>query len=163
MFAKDLDNRPPSILITTLAGHAYGGEEDLFTAVRSVLDNMTGFIEKRDGQWWVPNPAHEEENFTDKWNEYPERREAFCAWFNEINTTVTELAGMEAKGLDAVFERLAKSFDPDPVRRSYERYAARMGAATDNRMGTTGLLSSTATGPRKPKNTFYGQHSFPRD
>lgn len=162
-FAKDPDNRPPSILITTLAGHAYSGEEDLFTAVRGVLDNMTGFIEKRDGEWWVPNPAHEEENFTDKWNEYPERREAFHAWFNEIATTVTELASMEAKGLDVVFERLARSFAPDPVRRSYERYAARAGVATGNRMGATGLLSPTATGPRKTKNTFYGQHSSPRD
>jgi len=40
-FATDLDNRPPSILLTTLAGRAYDGESDLFTAVRIVLDNMT--------------------------------------------------------------------------------------------------------------------------
>jgi hypothetical protein len=163
MFAKDPDNRPPSILITTLAGHAYSGEEDLFTAVRSVLDNMTGFIGKRNGEWWVANPAHEEENFTDKWNEYPERREAFHAWFDEIATTMSELARMEGKGLDTVYERLAKSFDPDPVLRSYERYAASMGGATDNRMGATGRLSPTAAGPRKQKNTFYGQHSSARD
>jgi hypothetical protein len=163
MFAEDIDNRPPSILITTLAGHAYSGEDDLFTAVRSVLDNMLTFIERRDGQWWVPNPAHKAENFTDKWNEYPERRKAFHAWYDEIATTVSELAGMETKGLDAVFERLAKSFDPDPVRRSYERYAARVSASTNNRMGPTGLLSPTTAGPRKPKNTFYGQHSSPRN
>ncbi|MFF1484622.1 cyclic GMP-AMP synthase DncV-like nucleotidyltransferase [Streptomyces sp. NPDC058319] len=163
MFAGDIDNRPPSILITTLAGHAYSGEDDLFTAVRSVLDNMLTFIERRDGQWWVPNPAHKAENFTDKWNEYPERRKAFHSWYDEIATTVSELAGMETKGLDAVFERLAKSFDPDPVRRSYERYAARVSASTNNRMGPTGLLSPTTTGPRKPKNTFYGQHSSPHN
>ncbi|WP_199790166.1 nucleotidyltransferase [Streptomyces canus] len=162
-FAEDSDNRPPSILITTLAGHAYSGEEDLFTAVRSVLDNMTGFIEKRDGKWWVPNPAHEEENFTDKWNEYPERRRAFHAWFDEIATTVTELAGMEGKGLPAVFDRLVKSFQHDPMLRSYERYAARMGSATNHRMGATGLLSASATGPRKREHTFHGQHSHPRD
>ena len=42
-FAADLDNRPPSILITTLAGRAYDGEPDLFTAVRGVLDNMTQY------------------------------------------------------------------------------------------------------------------------
>lgn len=77
--------------------------------------------------------------------------------------TVTELAGMEAKGLDAVFERLVKFFDPDPVRRSYERYAARMSAATNNRVGSTGLLSLTTAGPCKPKNTFSGQHSSPRN
>ncbi|MEU1800786.1 nucleotidyltransferase [Streptomyces sp. NPDC019937] len=163
MFADDTDNRPPSILITTLAGRAYTGEEDLFTAVRSVLDNMTSFIEKDGDEWWVPNPAHEKENFTDKWNEYPERREAFFAWFNEINATVNELAGMKGKGLDAVFERLTKSFDHAPVLRSFEKYADRMGAAPNQRMGNTGLLSPYATGPRKRDHTFYGQHSAARD
>ncbi|MGW0844809.1 hypothetical protein ACWD26_32690 [Streptomyces sp. NPDC002787] len=57
MFADDTDNRPPSILITTLAGRAYTGEEDLFTAVRSVLDGMPRYIEKSGDEWWVPNPA----------------------------------------------------------------------------------------------------------
>lgn len=162
MFAEDTDNRPPSILITTLAGRAYNGEEDLFTAVRAVLDGMPRFIQRDGDEWWVPNPAHEEENFTDKWNEYPERREAFFAWFKEINTTVNELAGMKGKGLDAVFERLVKSFDRDPVLRSYERYAERMGAATNQRMGATGLLSPYVSGPRKPDHTFHGQHPSPR-
>ncbi|GAA3299758.1 hypothetical protein [Streptomyces cinereospinus] len=73
-FAEDIDNRTPSILVTTLAGHAYNGEEDVFTAVRSVLDDMLTFIERRDGQWWVPNPAHEEDDLTDEWNQYPESR-----------------------------------------------------------------------------------------
>ncbi|MGW9405948.1 hypothetical protein [Streptomyces diastaticus] len=41
----------------------------------------------------------------------------------------------------------AKGFDPELVRRSYERYAARMGAGTDSRISATGLLSSTASGP----------------
>jgi hypothetical protein len=41
----------------------------------------------------------------------------------------------------------AKGFDPELVRRSYERYAARMGAGTDGRISATGLVSSTANGP----------------
>jgi hypothetical protein len=65
-FANDPDNRPPSILITTLAHRAYTGERDLFTATRNTLDGMDTYIENRNGSWWVPNPAHEEENFADK-------------------------------------------------------------------------------------------------
>ena len=162
-FKDDLDNRPPSILITTLAGRAYTGEEDLSKATRSVLEDMPRHIEKRSGKWWVANPAHEEENFTDKWNEYPLRRKAFYSWRDEITETMADLARMEGQGLQAVYERIAKSFDPGPVRQSYERYAAMMGAATDLRMGTTGLLSPTVVGPRKPRNTFYGQHLDSRD
>ncbi|WP_436776502.1 cyclic GMP-AMP synthase DncV-like nucleotidyltransferase [Yinghuangia sp. YIM S09857] len=161
-FADDTDNRPPSILLTTLAGYAYRGEDDLFTAVRNVLASMKGFIENRDGRWWVANPAHEEENFADKWNEYPERRKGFFSWFNEISTTMDSLSVMESKGLDAVYAHLAKSFDAVPVTRSYERYAARLKAPTGQRMGATGRLSTSAAGPRRKPNTFYGQHPGPR-
>ncbi|MZG13918.1 nucleotidyltransferase [Streptomyces sp. SID5914] len=157
-FAEDTDNRPPSILLTTLAGRAYRGEDDLFTAVRSVLTAMPHFIQKRDGQWWVPNPAHEEENFTDKWNEYPERRQAFLTWFGEITTIMDNLALTESKGLDVVYSQLIKSFDAGPVMRSFASYGARMKAPTGQRMSATGLLSATATGPRRKPNTNYGQH-----
>jgi hypothetical protein len=46
-FAHDPDNRPPSILITTLAAHAYNGELDLFTATRNALAGMGDHIENR--------------------------------------------------------------------------------------------------------------------
>lgn len=162
MFEGDPDNRPPSILITTLAGRAYTGVEDLFTATRGVLHHMPEFIEPRNGRWWVANPAHPEENFTDKWNEYPERRKAFYAWLKEITTTMNELAGMHGQGMKKVAERMAKSFAAEPVERSVLRFAATMGAATDLRMGSTGNLSPTASGPRKPAHTFHGQPASPR-
>ena len=148
-FAADLDNRPPSILLTTLAGRAYDGEPDLFTAVRIVLDNMTQFVERRGDEWWVPNPAHEEENFTDKWNDYPERRKAFYRWYDQITTTMNDLAAMEGKGLDAVYGRLAETFDREPVMKSYQRYAAEM-SGKQLRMGATGLLTASAPVHRAP-------------
>lgn len=162
-FAGDLDNRPPSILLTTLAGRAYDGESDLFTAVRIVLDNLTRFVERRGDEWWVPNPAHEEENFTDKWNDYPERRKAFYRWYDQITTTMNDLAGMEGKGLDTVYSRLIETFDREPVTRSYQRYTAEMNK-NQLRMGATGLLTASAssTGRRVREHTFYGHGHLPR-
>jgi len=165
VFEEDPDNRPPSILITTLAARAYNGERDLFTATRMVLDLMPSFIENRDGTWWVPNPAHEGENFTDKWKEYPERRKAFYTWLEDIRAVMNDLAGMETKGVHVVFARLAEAFDRDPMRHSINRYADLMGSAsTKLRMTSTGLLSAapTETGPRNSRHTFYGQHSASR-
>lgn len=53
----------------------------------------------------------------------------------------------------------AKGFDPDLVRSSYKRYAARMRGGADSRIGATGLLSSTASGPvsrsAPPMDSFY--------
>ncbi|MFI6519915.1 cyclic GMP-AMP synthase DncV-like nucleotidyltransferase [Spirillospora sp. NPDC050679] len=164
-FKDDLDNRPPSILITTLAAHAYAGDTELFTAIRNVLDGMPHFIKKYDGVWWVPNPAHEKENLADKWNEYPERREAFYRWFDQIRRTVDDLAGMEGKGHRAVFSRLIESFDRDPMRYSIKQFTAGVASHSRSyRMERNGLLSAsaTATGPRTGENTFYGQHPAPR-
>src|SRR2546430_136900 len=82
--SRTSSTRPPSILTTPRAAGAYGGEPDLSTATRTARAGMSEHIENRHGIWWVPNPAHEEENFADKWNEYPERREAFIAWHRDV-------------------------------------------------------------------------------
>lgn len=44
-------------------------------------------MKNRNGKWWVQNPVDPDENFADKWNEYPERREAFMQWLKKVETT----------------------------------------------------------------------------
>jgi Cyclic GMP-AMP synthase DncV-like, nucleotidyltransferase domain len=164
-FAGDTDNRPPSILITTLAARAYTGERDLFTATRNALDGMHRYIENRNGSWWVPNPAHQEENFADKWNEYPERRDAFLQWHRDITTVLSDLVRLQGKGLDLVASRMAERFAPDPVLRSAQLYADRLRAQTKTgtlRMSSTGLLTTAAAGPRVRDHLFHGQNPDPR-
>ena len=164
-FARDPENRPPSILITTLAARAYRGEADLFTATRNALAGMGEHIENRHGTWWVPNPAHEEENFADKWNEYPERREAFRAWHRDIAGVLDELVGLRGKGLPVVAARMAESFGHDAVKLSAQRYGDRLRRQTETgvlRMTGTGLLTTTAAGVPVRRHTFHGQHTDPR-
>jgi hypothetical protein len=79
-FRSELDSRPVSIIITTLAGQAYANEPDLARALVQIIEGMGDYVEERSGQWWVSNPAHEKENFADKWNEKPARRDAFLRW-----------------------------------------------------------------------------------
>lgn len=164
-FADDTDHRPPSILVTTLAARAYTGEPDLFSATRNVLGRMSAYVENRHGRWWVPNPAHEEENFADKWNEYPERRKAFLRWHADLAATLDELVQLQHKGLPAVAARMSESFTPYAVRRSFQRMGERRFTDTKTgalRMGVGGLLTMTAVGPRVRTHTFHGQHSDSR-
>jgi hypothetical protein len=164
-FAHDPDNRPPSILVTTLAAQAYGGELDLFTATRNALAGMADHIENRNGNWWVPNPAHEDENFADKWNEYPERRKAFIAWHRDITNMLNDFAQLRGKGLHVVASRMAESFGNDPVHASVLQYGDRLrrqSAAGALRMTGTGLLTTTASGPLVRRHSFYGTHADPR-
>ena len=37
-------------------------------------------ILKRGGVYWIENPTDRSENFADRWETHPERREAFFSW-----------------------------------------------------------------------------------
>jgi len=83
------DEKPVSIIITTLAAHAYRGERDLASTVNNIIEQIVGrwgvapFPHKRDDLWWVASPVDAGENFADKWNEHPERRRAFRKWIEQ--------------------------------------------------------------------------------
>ncbi len=53
---------------------------------------MPLFIENRNGEWRVQNPVDPDENFSDKWNEYPERREAFVQWLKKVDADFTSVS-----------------------------------------------------------------------
>lgn len=86
------DKKPVSIILTTLAAHAYAGQEDIFDALTDITNNMPSFIENRNGVWWVENPVDPDENFADKWNEYPERRDAFFDWLRKVKSDFENLS-----------------------------------------------------------------------
>lgn len=86
----DPDDKPPSILITTLAARAYGYEDTISETLLGVLTRMENFIENRGGVDWVQNPTDPQENFADKWQTYPQRREAFYAWLERAKTDFYE-------------------------------------------------------------------------
>ncbi|MEV6236587.1 nucleotidyltransferase [Lentzea sp. NPDC051838] len=149
-FAKDIGDRPPSVLITTLAAWAYQGERDLFTAAFNAVNGMPEHIQNRHGTWWVPNPAHERENFADKWNEPNERREKFHAWLGSLRNTLLEAAQSSRRDTASVIGSLGVAFGEDLLLKS----ATRMGLEVKNPMATgarrvaavTAAASSGATG-----------------
>ena len=110
-FASNSDEKPVSIIITTLAGKAYQNEEDLFEALTFIVERMPNFIENRKGVWWVQNPVDDGENFADKWNEYPERRHAFESWLEKVKYDFTEVARSSSlrEGVEILSESMGKS------------------------------------------------------
>jgi hypothetical protein len=161
-FMDDLGDRPPSVLITTLAAHAYCGETDLVTATLNAVSGMPRHIERVGNRWWVTNPAHDNENFADKWNEYPERRRKFLSWLNDLTATLNDAEGYAGKGLDRLVDRLGESFDLGLLRKS----AQRMGLETQQfrNSRTLGMSRHTgaltvASGITVPKHNFYGTHT----
>jgi len=84
MFKNDRDDRPISIIITTLAAHAYNNEDDLLEALEKIVGGMPQHIEQRNGVAWVSNPVNPEENFADKWQTHPQRAAKFTRWLSQV-------------------------------------------------------------------------------
>ncbi len=85
MFEKDQDDRPISIIISTLAARAYNNEADLLDALQNIVNTMPSLI-KRDGQGkaLVANPVNPLENFADKWEKHPQRETKFRQWLQKV-------------------------------------------------------------------------------
>ena len=74
-FTDALDLRPASIIITTLAAHAYRGSGgDLYEVLDDITDRMPGFVQHDGQRYVVANPVEPGENFADRWHGKPERR-----------------------------------------------------------------------------------------
>lgn len=84
MFVDDLDDRPISIIISTLAALSYRNEADLLDALQNIINGMTQHIENRNGITWIPNPVNPSENFADRW-EHSKREMKFKYWLQQVS------------------------------------------------------------------------------
>ncbi len=118
-FVDDQENKPISIIITTLAAKAYDNTPDLYQALLTIIESLPKHIENRDGEYWVSNPVDEGENFADKWKEHPRRREQFYAWLDQVKEDLTIFA--KADGIDQMAGSLTEKFGRDTVERATKR------------------------------------------
>ena len=82
MFKENMDVKPISIIITTLAARAYKGESEIESTLDSILLQMGTFA--NSGSSVVLNPVNPEENFADRWTmvqySHLKLRENFKIW-----------------------------------------------------------------------------------
>ena len=155
-YSGDPDDKPISIIITTLAASVYSNETELFSALMSVVRKMPDAVQKTGGKWWIPNPVNPEENFGDRWNEYPQRAERFFEWLGLVEADLS--AAEQKTGIANFSESLSPVFGGEVVRKSIERFGRSMDSAQQSgnlKMATgTGTLGSV--GASIPKNTWFG-------
>ena len=80
----DKKAKPTSIIITTLAAHAYNNEVDLQQTLLKIVTEMPYHIKYDDnGVTIIRNPVNPLENFADKWQEHPIRAACFTDWLKQ--------------------------------------------------------------------------------
>ena len=119
MFIDDADDKPISIIITTLAAQSYRNEMDVAAALRTILRDMDAHIEQRLGVDWVPNPTNGLENFADKWSQYPQRRANFRKWLEAAREDFARLE--RATSEREVQTLLEEMFGPEVSSRATSR------------------------------------------
>ncbi|QOD03049.1 nucleotidyltransferase [Pseudarthrobacter sp. BIM B-2242] len=94
-FTGRLDHRPSSIIITTLAAHAYQLDQlggNLFDVMRAIATNLVDHIEVINGQHVIANPVMPEENFADCWASEPWRASALFEWADAVSQDISGIA-----------------------------------------------------------------------
>lgn len=120
MFADDQTNSSPiSIIITTLAGHSYKGEEQIADALFSILSNMHSFVLWNGQKYVIPNPSDPSENFADKWEEFPERKDAFFRWLTQARRDFQSVADQYSRKV--ITEALSPHIGRELAKRAEDR------------------------------------------
>ncbi|MCL4743499.1 MAG: nucleotidyltransferase [Phycisphaerales bacterium] len=158
------DDKPISVIITTLAARAYGNETDVYEAMQSIAEQMPDLIEKRNGQWWVPNPVAPSENFADKWRDHPERAERFFEWMAQVEADLDR--ALHTTGIQKVAGVLGESFGAAVASGAAKRFGDSMKEARDTNKLTVSADTATlglAGGMSVVPHTFFGDvHKAPK-
>ena len=142
MFEGNEDSKPISVIITTLAARAYGGEGDLVSALSNILNSMEKYIQQNVPI--VPNPVNPAEDFADKW--YSEKhthlklRDNFFRWLFQAKADFAAICSKDNS--QVILEAADRGFSVDLDQIAIEQVLG-LGAAV--------ITSSTrveASGPR---------------
>ena len=139
---NDDEDKPISIIITTLAARAYNNEADLAEAVLDVVPRMRDYIEKHGSVWCVQNPVNPEENFADKWTEKPRKAKLFFEWLYALEREYKEL--LTDQGYGEVGNYLRRGFGRRDADAAMLKYSAR-----ESRKQSLGAAAPVVLIPRK--------------
>lgn len=160
-FKNNPNNKPISMIVTTLAALAYENESDIYTALINIIRRIedyanTGLIQKINGQWYILNPVNPAENFADRWDD--EKANAFFEWLGKLNLGFDLV--LQQEGLNKVSEILSVMFGYRAVKSALVKNAEKKRANIDKKViktsVKTGILSTTGT-INSPKHHFHSK------
>lgn len=158
-YYADRDVAPISIILTTLAGHAYTGERSISESLNLVLNRIVGFLDDahRTGTpLRVWHPTHPAEELSEKWNNDRPAYEAFVKGIRAFNdrwsklmkrkeNVNSELEGLFGEPVKTVLRKRAEQLQQS-------RLAGQLGVSS------AGIISrNSASAISARPNTFYGE------
>jgi len=152
----DKKNKPSSIIITTLATHAYlycienneyHNEYDLMV---DVLRFMPDYIKRRNSIDWIKNPTVNDENFAEKWEKKPFRKKEFFSWNSSCISFFEKFH--PHMGQNVLLDSLEEGFGKEPTELIREEYIRELDS--NRKAGVIPTIGSMTTAVKA--NTFFG-------
>lgn len=115
VFSRDPKLKPISVVLTTLAGKHYLGKTSISDSIVDILTRTLEQIQIQEdygnSRLVVRNPKNEAEDFSEKWDEYPERYESFKNWAWNFRDSMSGIvAKAQTHGVIAVESELQALF-----------------------------------------------------
>jgi len=159
-FHDDDTFKTSSIILTTIAGLYYNGEESIYLTVENIVNRIRQHTIHNSWRLKVLNPVNSEEDFTDKWEREPRYYQAFKTFCEHLYEQWHELKkengiiseGRILKGLfgDELYFN-AQTSQADIIEKS--RNANQLGINRNSGIiGTAGTVSTSLV----KTNTFFG-------
>jgi len=160
MFDGNEDDKPISIIITTLAARAYNDETGLLSALHHIARTMTSYIEGTPGNRVVRNPVNPSENFADRWKPENKKEENFYKWVNKLQADVDKLIDTIGKGQDKLYSLFEAMFGEKVSKASFK--AVGLHTLDQRKAGTLTAAAGAATlgtgsGTTVAAHNFYGK------
>lgn len=159
-FESKPEFKTSSIILTTIAGEYYMGEESIFLTIESIINRIRVKTHEIPTRIQVLNPVNPQEDFTDKWDEDPRYYKSFREFSEHLYNEWQELK--KEHGLIAESRILKGLFGDDLYMRAQLSQAEIISAARkgeqlgiNRNSGTLAAAGSSASvGIRS--NTFFG-------
>ena len=157
VFGED-DRAPRSIVLTTLAGHSYGGELLCMDALLGIARRVNDAVSICPGILEVRNPTNPNELFSETWD--AASYTLFVAFMRNFQARLERLG--QIRGMKAIAEALNELFGEEPTRRAIDAYSQRYAQARESGSLRVGGPAATlgvgaAVGRTVPRHTFYGR------
>ena len=153
------ENKPISMIITTLAAQAYNKETNIIEALLNIVSNITKYIldfnpYTGEKMKWIANPVNFQENFADKWVINQVKQNTFYEWVKQVNIDIQNSIGK--RGLHLIQESLEKPFGKDVITKAFSNYGEKHRLLRES----GGQFMASGTGIIGKEGTVVKNHHF---
>jgi hypothetical protein len=160
-FADDVDSAPISIVLTTLAGKSYEGQDSVNETISTILETILINLPTNGQRLVVLNPTNPQEDLSERWDGQPKLYSSFIKFIHDFKEHWDYFNELE--GIHEITTELKKMFGENVIDESVRDQAEYIEKARKSKQlalmssGVLVVASREVNAMPVRTNTFYGE------